>query len=213
VGLDNHALANLNVVQRPRALAVRHPYTHRLVGGVGEQPFFAGMDGIEQALTGKLAAFKDGEAPESSVSLEVFSSRTARRGVGSFGLHSVTCSAGILLQNRHHRRLVLVDRDGLSEAYSKKSSKALVETSLAGLHRWCGRRRHHNCPNPTPRAPVRPAPLPVPRLIIFARGTGGGAAITVTVSLTDPTLSTTSTVDRHHPRRFPPAHTAESQAY
>ena len=43
-------------------LLVSDFYAHGLVGGVGEQSTFAGVDGIEQAFACKLAALEDGEA-------------------------------------------------------------------------------------------------------------------------------------------------------
>ena len=54
--------------------------------------------------------------PESSVSLELFSSQTARSGVGSASLHRVTWVGGqLLLEDGDHGRLVFVDGDRLGE--------------------------------------------------------------------------------------------------
>jgi len=63
--------------------------------------------------------------PESSVSLDLLSSHTARSGLLSRSLHRVTCSAGSsCCRDGHHRRLVLVDGDRLGKRVLEESSKA-----------------------------------------------------------------------------------------
>ena len=101
--------------------------------------------------------------PESSVSLDLFSSQTARSGVGLFSLHSVTCSAG----SSCCRMGTIADSflwmvTGWVSAYSKKSSKALVETSPSCRHRWRDPRRRRVDPPPICRRSPGPQPLPEP---------------------------------------------------
>jgi len=62
VGLDDHSLGDLYVMQGAPVVAVRNLHAHGLIGGVGEQTLFARMDGVEETLAGKLAALEDGEA-------------------------------------------------------------------------------------------------------------------------------------------------------
>ena len=79
------ALANLHVMQGALVVAGGHLDADGLIGGIGEQALFAGMDGIEQALAGKLAALKDGEAArvERQLGLVFKPDGAQRRGLSS----------------------------------------------------------------------------------------------------------------------------------
>ena len=112
VGFNDHALADLHMMQCAPAVAVRHLHAHRLVGGVGEQPLLAGMNRIEQALAGKLAGLEDGKAARVERQLGfVFQPYRAQRRRLPLAPQRDVLGGKLLLQDRHHRRLVLVDGD------------------------------------------------------------------------------------------------------
>ena len=62
VAFDDDAFVNLEMMQGAAGLLVSDFDAHGLIGGVGEQSTFAGVDGIEQAFAGEFAALEDGEA-------------------------------------------------------------------------------------------------------------------------------------------------------
>ena len=99
-----------------RDLLVGDLDAHGLIGGVGEQTAFAGMDGIEQAFAGKFAALEDGEA--AGVEGEL---RFVFEPDGAEGTRIVAAPQGdvlggkFLLKDRDHRGFVFVDGDGLGE--------------------------------------------------------------------------------------------------
>ena len=116
VALDDEALADLQMMDGAPGLLIGDLDARRLVSGVGEQTALTGMDRIEQAFAGKFAALKDGEAARVEGELRlVFEPDGAKRARIAAAPEGDVLGWQFLLKDRHHGRLVFVDRDGLGE--------------------------------------------------------------------------------------------------
>ena len=115
-GLDQDAVVHGDVAQGVGVVLLGAADFYGLVGGVGEEALFAGMDGIEEAFAGELAALEDGEAAGVEGELRVVFEPDGAEWVAVGRAPEGDVLGGeFLLEDGDHGRLVFVDGDGLGE--------------------------------------------------------------------------------------------------